>query len=135
MFTNVGFIWLIIIVMIIALLMMCIKIFSRIRPFHFLEHKATSIGLLFMSTITIITLIESSFMYVRFSHEVEMGNFFFAFLAFASFVCASWTILPDIYPERTSTSFTFSFYGLFFGIAVFFEILANIIFYLSWTHP
>jgi hypothetical protein len=135
MFTNVGFIWLIIITMIIVLLIMGVKIFSRIRPFHFLEHKATSIGLLFMGAITIIALIESLVMYVRFSHELNMSNFFFAFLVFASFACAYWTVLPDIYPERTPTSFSLSFYSLFFGVAVFFEILANILFYLSWIHP
>jgi hypothetical protein len=53
MFTNISAAWLIIAVMIAMIIMASIKLFSRIHPFHFLEHKATSIDLLFMSIITI----------------------------------------------------------------------------------
>jgi hypothetical protein len=134
MFTNIGFIWLINIFMVGFIIMVCVKLFSHIHPFRFLEHKATVGGLLFISIITIITLIESIFMYIHVSHQREAGNFFFSFLAFASFACAIWTILPDIYSERSSVSFTLSFYSLFLGVAAFLEILATIIFYLSWTH-
>jgi hypothetical protein len=134
MFTNIGVIWFIIAFMIGIIIMACVKFFSRVHSFHFLEHKATTGGLLFISTITIITLTESIFMYIRVSHQKETGNFFFVLLALASFACAIWTVFPEVSFERSSVSPTPSFYGLFFGVATFLEILATIIFYLSWTH-
>ncbi len=133
MFTNIGFVWLIIAFMIGIIIMGCVKLFSHIHPLRFLEHKTTISGLLFISTITVITLTESIFMYIRVSHQKETGNFFFVLLAFASFACATWIILPDIYSERSSASFTLYLYSLFFGVAAFLEIFANIIFYLSWS--
>jgi hypothetical protein len=134
MFTNSSVIWLMIAFMIGIIITVSIKIFFRAHPFRFLEHKATVSGLLFISAITIITLAESIFMYIRVSHQKETGDFFFSLLAFASFACAFWIVLPDFYSKRSSDFFTVHLYSLFFGVATFLEILANIIFYLTWTH-
>jgi uncharacterized membrane protein YqjE len=138
MFTGVGIACSIIAVMIGTILMTCIKLFSRIHPFHLAEHRATVISLLFMSAITISTLIECILMSIRIFPQTDINAFLFANSALIAFVCIWCITLPDSIPEKSAEdrdTHLITFFGRFcIGIALFFEILATVMFYSVWTH-
>lgn len=132
MLTGVGIACSIIAVMIGTILMTCVKLFSRIHPFHFAEHRATAISLLFMIVITISTLIEGILVYIRIFPQTDINAFLFTNAALIAFVCIWCLILPDIVPKKSDEDLDthfLSFFGRFCaGIALFFEILATIMF-------
>jgi hypothetical protein len=139
MLTGIGIACSVIAVMIGTILMTCIKIFVHIHPFHFSEHRATVISLLFMSAITISTLIECVLVYIRIFPQIYINDFLFDAAALIAFVCIWCITLPDIIPgksdEKRGTHLIASFGKLCVGIALFFEVLATIMFYLVWTRP
>jgi hypothetical protein len=137
--TGVGIASTIIVVMIGTILMTCIKLFSRFHPFRFSEHKATSMSLFFMSAITISTLIECVLVYIRIFPQTYINAFLFANLALVALVCIWCITLSDIIPEKSNencdTHLIATFGKVCVGMALFFEVLATIMFYLVWAHP
>jgi hypothetical protein len=102
MFTGVSIACSVIVIMIGTILMTCVKLFSRIHPFHFAEHRAPAISLLFMIVITISTLIEGILVYIRIFPQTDINAFLFANSALIAFVCIWCITLPDIIPEKSA---------------------------------